>query len=274
MKKPITKKFITTKYEIHSDKIKSQRGVRFVMLTDLHGLTFGKDNEQLLLEIQKQNPDAVLVTGDMIVRNDPETIKRAEQFLKKIVNQYEVYYSLGNHECRIYADGGGHPCYGEYMGYERRLQHAGVHFLHNEKAKFTIDNTKFTIFGLEIPMIYYRKPKSPYLTLAAMEKCIGRPEEDGVNILLAHNPKYGRTYLNWGADLILSGHYHGGVLRLNKHVGLTSPQFLLFPPYCCGDFHKGRSHMLVSAGIGEHTIPFRIHNPRELLVIDIKPLEI
>ena len=72
--------------------------------------------------------------------------------------------------------------------------------------------------------------------------------------------------------MILSGHYHGGIVRFGKHIGLTCPQFLLFPPFCCGDFHRGDSHMLVSAGLGEHTIPVRIH-PRELLVIDMKPLE-
>ena len=75
------------------------------------------------------------------------------------------------------------------------------------------------------------------------------------------------------ADLILSGHYHGGVVRLSEHYGLSSPQYLFLPPFCCGDFHKGDQHMIVSAGLGEHTIPLRIHNPRELLVIDIKPSE-
>ena len=86
-------------------------------------------------------------------------------------------------------------------------------------------------------------------------------------------PKYGKTYFEWGADLILSGHYHGGVVRLSEHYGLSSPQYLFLPPFCCGDFHKGDQHMIVSAGLGEHTIPLRIHNPRELLVIDIKPSE-
>ena len=61
------------------------------------------------------------------------------------------------------------------------------------------------------------------------------------------------------------------VLRLSEHHGLTCPQFLLFPPFCCGDFHRGGSHMIVSAGLGEHTVPLRIHNPRELLLLVMKP---
>lgn len=265
------KKFITTNYVIYSEKIKASRGVRFVMLTDLHGLSFGKDNEALLSAIREAAPDAVLVAGDMLVREEPETFKTAEKLLGKIVNQYAVYYALGNHEYKVFQ-GGEHRK--EYLEYEARLRASGVRFLHNQSEKFTIENIKFTIYGLEIPMIYYRKPRSPYLTPEVVRTLIGEPEGDSVNILLAHNPKYGKTYFKWGADLIVSGHYHGGVLRISKHVGLTSPQFLLFPPYCCGDFHKGNSHMLVSAGIGEHTIPVRIHNPRELLIIDMKPLEI
>ncbi len=153
-------------------------------------------------------------------------------------------------------------------------------FLHNEKTEFTIRGNRFTIFGLELPIIYYHKPNSPKLTLEKMEELIGKPapqsinillahfglelpiiyyhkpnspkltlekmEEligkpapQSINILLAHNPKYGRTYLEWGGDLILSGHYHGGIVRFGKHIGLTCPQFLLFPPFCCGDFHRG-----------------------------------
>ena len=73
-------------------------------------------------------------------------------------------------------------------------------------------------------------------------------------MLLAHNPKYGDVYFEWGADFIFSGHYHGGILRFNEHHGLTCPQYLLFPPYCCGDFHRQEQHMIVSAGLGEHTI--------------------
>ena len=112
---------------------------------------------------------------------------------------------------------------------------------------------------------------SPALSLTAMEEMIGTPSQPGFHVLLAHNPKYGNTYFSWGADLILSGHYHGGVLRLDQNHGLTCPQYLLFPPFCCGEFKKGKQHMIVSAGLGEHTIPVRIHNPRELVLINLYP---
>lgn len=263
-------KFVVTNYEICTKKVRKGSSARFVMLTDLHGLSFGKDNEELFRAICDADPDAVLITGDMIVRSDLGTLPYAEKLLKKIVNYYKVYYSLGNHEYKLYQK---QMEYIKYLEYEEKIIRSGARILHNQKEKFTINSNEFTIYGLEIPMDYYHKPRSPKLSAETVKELIGSPDSDSINILLAHNPKYGKTYFEWGADLILSGHYHGGVIRLGKHTGLTSPQFLLFPPFCCGDFHQGDNHMLVSAGLGEHTIPIRIHNPRELLVIDLKPLE-
>ena len=158
-----------------------------------------------------------------------------------------------------------------YSNYEKLLTSAGICFLHNEHTSVQLKGNDFVFHGLELPVKYYHKPNSPALSLTAMEEMIGTPSQPGFHVLLAHNPKYGNTYFSWGADLILSGHYHGGVLRLDQNHGLTCPQYLLFPPFCCGEFKKGKQHMIVSAGLGEHTIPVRIHNPRELVLITCIP---
>lgn len=259
--------FKRVRYVFHSDKIKDKRGVRFVLLADLHGIVYGQDNRQIVEYIEACRPDAVLLAGDMIVTRDSETLHTSEKLLKKLAEHYPVYYVMGNHETKSL----GSSLYEtNYLEYERRLTKAGVRFLHNEKERFTVNNNKFTIYGLEIPLIYYKKPCSPFLTTDKIKSLIGKPSGDTYDILLTHSPKYGDSYFQWGADLILCGHYHGGVMRLTRRHGLFSPQGGFFPPYCCGDFSRKGQHMLVSAGMGEHTIPIRIHNPRELLVIDIK----
>lgn len=158
-----------------------------------------------------------------------------------------------------------------YQEYEKELKTAGIHILHNESCSLQVGKTSLTVYGLEIPLIYYKKPFSPQLKREEVRELIGEPSSDSLNILLAHSPKYGETYFDWGADLILSGHYHGGIVRIGRHNGLLSPQLHPFPKFCCGDFHRKDQHMLVSAGAGEHTIPVRIHNPRELLMVDLKP---
>lgn len=262
------KTFRKKTYEIKTEKLTGNREVKFVILTDLHGVEFGTDNQELYDAVMEEKPDAVLVLGDMFVRSDFSTASSAEKLLMKLSEQLTVYYALGNHECSLLEK---EESRDDYLQYERRLTNAGVCFLHNEHTGMEINGTDFVFYGLEIPMEFYKKPKSPMLSLTKLESLIGIPHMDGIHVLLAHNPKYANTYFSWGADLIFSGHYHGGVLRFSEHCGLTCPQFLLFPPYCCGDFHEGGSHMIVSAGLGEHTIPLRIHNPRELISVVLKP---
>lgn len=264
------KTFRTRTYEIHTTKLKNRHKVRFAFLTDLHGLVYGNNHQELYGEILRHKADAVLVSGDMVVKRDPETLQSAAGLLSRLSGHVPVFYALGNHEYKMLLN----PDFRQqYLNYERLLTSAGVCFLHNEHVSSDFHGTDFVFYGLELPMEYYHKPNSPALSLTCLEELIGIPSDPGVHILLAHNPKYGNTYLSWGADLILSGHYHGGIVRFNENYGLTCPQYLLFPPYCCGRFKSGKSTMIVSAGLGEHTIPIRFHNPRELIMIEFCPAE-
>lgn len=262
------KTFRRKTYEIETSKLKGGKEVKLAILSDLHGAVFGEENTPLFDALMEEQPDAVMILGDMLVRTEMETMGPSEKFLIKLSEYFPVYYALGNHEQYLQECAETRE---QYLQYERRLTSAGVCFLHNEHTSMELKGTDFVFYGLELPMQYYKKPKSPMLSLTELESLIGIPYMEGIHVLLAHNPKYGNTYFSWGSDVILCGHYHGGVLRLSEHHGLTCPQFLLFPPFCCGDFHRGGSHMIVSAGLGEHTVPLRIHNPRELLLLVMKP---
>lgn len=264
------KTFRIRNYEIDSGKIPPGEKIRFALLADLHGAKLISSQGTLSEAICQGKPDAVLVLGDMMVSSDRGSLTAGEELLTELAERFPVYYVHGNHESRMRRL----PEFREtYLAYEKRLGEAGVCFLHNEQASMNFRGVKVRFYGLELPREFFRKPFSPALSLSKMEEMLGTPAMDGIQVLLAHNPKYGGTYFSWGADLIFSGHYHGGVLRLGEHTGLISPQFFLFPPYCCGDFHRGDRHMIVSAGLGEHTIPLRIHNPRELIFADIRGKE-
>ena len=259
--------FRTVTYEVHNPKIRNN--VRFAVLADLHGNCFGENNGVLLEKIREYAPDAILLAGDMVVRMEPSTLETAGKLLCTLAKNFPIFYAMGNHETKMKAEG--HIYRNEYLEYQEELKQKGICFLANEKVKISLSGNPFVISALELPLEYYHKPFSPELTSEKMEELIGKPDPGAVNILLAHNPKYGKTYFNWGADLILSGHYHGGVMRLSRHVGVLSSQFIPFPKYCCGDFYKNGKCMIVSAGLGEHTVPLRIHNPRELIFIEMKP---
>lgn len=90
--------------------------------------------------------------------------------------------------------------------------------------------------------------------------------------MIAHNPEYFEAYAGWGADLTVSGHVHGGVMRLPFLGGVISPRLTLFPKYDGGMFERNGRFMVVSRGLGTHTLPIRIFNPGELIMIELNPV--
>ena len=104
----------------------------------------------------------------------------------------------------------------------------------------------------------------------ALREKFGIPDPEAFHILLAHNPVYFDTYAAWGADLTLSGHLHGGIIRIPGIGGLITPQAQLFPKYDRGLISVNGKYMVVSAGLGEHTVPIRIFNPPQLILITVE----
>lgn len=193
------KRFKTVHYTIHSNKIKDARGIRFAVIADLHGMEFGPDNRKLLETIHRYRPDGILIAGDMIVRNDSASLKTASSLLRSLAQQYPVYYALGNHEYKLYRTDPQENCMAaRYQEYEKELKTAGIHILHNESCSLQVGKTSLTVYGLEVPLIYYKKPFSPQLKREEIRELIGEPSSDSLNILLAHSPKYGETYLTGG----------------------------------------------------------------------------
>lgn len=262
------KKFKTVKYTIHSNKLQNH-GFTIAMISDLHNVELGKKNENLLQALQEAKPDIICIAGDLVLGKKEKSVKIAYDFIKKAVKIAPVYYGLGNHEQRMKK----YPqVYGEeYRIFEKRIQKLGVTMLENSSTSLEIKGEKIQISGLALPEEYYKKRKKVDLSIKTMNRLAGKASKENFHILIAHNPKYGDTYLKWGGDLILAGHYHGGMVRLPFLGGIISPDLRLFPKYCRGDFEKGNRHLIVSAGLGEHTLPVRIFNPRELVLLTCVP---
>ena len=107
-----------------------------------------------------------------------------------------------------------------------------------------------------------------------LKTLLGQPSEENYTILIAHNPDYFPKYAEWGADLVLAGHVHGGMVRVPFWgKGVVSPNVRLFPKYDGGEFTIGKSRMLLSRGLGMHTIPIRLFNPGEILEVELMPDE-
>ncbi|MBR2764455.1 MAG: metallophosphoesterase [Blautia sp.] len=272
--------FRVREYMIKTPKLEKKRPLRIAFLADLHGVCHGEDSACLLDAIAAGHPDLVICAGDMIVRNRVESLHTAQTLLLKLAEQFPVFLGPGNHESRMrypkhedFRKNNFFEMQTAYAEYEETLKNSGVHLLCNEHARFEAGDIVLDIASLELDLVYYGKPFAPFLRQKTIQDLAGIPG-DGVTdadltLLIAHNPRFARAYFKWGADLIFSGHYHGGVVRFSEHVCLVSPQFIPFPGYGCGVFHRSDQHLFVSPGLGEHTIPFRIHNPRELFIIQV-----
>ena len=261
--------FQTVHYHLKSEKIKSP--ITFVMLADLHNRTYGEKNEILFKEIQAQTPDFVCIAGDMLIGHSEIPYEPAQSFVKKLAEAYEVFYGLGNHEARMKQD---LQIYGtRYEDYMAPLKALGVHVLVNESEAVFVKGNELRISGYDLPMKYFEKFNRYELETRQIEDVLGACEESKTvyQILLAHNPVYFAQYAGWGADLTLSGHLHGGIIRLPLIGGVITPQAKLFPRYCAGKYQIGENYLIVSRGLGTHTIPIRFNNPPELSVIHLAP---
>ena len=143
-----------------------------------------------------------------------------------------------------------------------------MHYLKNESIRL---NSDIILTGLDVDYDYYAKVRPRKLTEDAVLSFVGKSEENSYNILLAHSPAFFEGCAQAGYDLVLSGHYHGGAVRLPIIGGAISPQFRPFPKYSRGMFKKMGSRLIVSGGAGSHTINLRLFNKPEILVINIKP---
>ena len=141
--------------------------------------------------------------------------------------------------------------------------------LKNSCERIDLQKMPITVWGLELPWQCYRRFRKNELTAGQITELLGARDEGRYNILLAHNPVYFEAYAAWGAELTPAGHLHGGVIRLPYSGGVVTPQFRLFPKYDRGIFKRRGKLLVVSAGLGSHSIPIRINNPPELVVLDI-----
>lgn len=252
--------FVTEKMIIHSDKLKKPAR-DFVFLSDLHSHTFGRENQKLIEAIDRIKPDGVLIGGDMMIARREEDPRVILHLVKELALRYPVYYGNGNHEQRLKAwakDGRG-----GYREFQKQLLELGVHYLSDESAVCFED---IRITGCNLDERYYRHRFTvPKLPVDEIKKHVGKADAEKFQILLLHSPLFFEGCRRWGADLTLSGHFHGGTIRIPFFGGVMTPQYQFFLPWCAGRFDKEGKTMIVSRGLGTHSINIRINDKPQLV---------
>ena len=161
--------------------------------------------------------------------------------------------------------------YEAFIKFRRTLEAKGVQFLDNSSTVYSKNNSRIRITGISIDWKYYNKTRVIPMSNTYLEKIAGKSNQKEYQLLLAHNPIYFKSYIHWGADLILSGHLHGGLIRLPLMGGIISPQYRIFPKYDSGVFTEEKRSMVVSKGLGSHSVMMRLFNRPELVFIRVKP---
>lgn len=291
------KKVVVNHYQIKSNKITKNKKLTFVMFADLHSKTYGKDNQYLVDLVKKEMPQGILIPGDLIIGKTNEDFTTALNLLEQLAQIAPVYYSNGNHEQRMkyynYTGESGvyetdeaiqktdvrlhyeflyhkNKAVSKYDHYLEQIKKLGIHHLDNENCLVDIMGEKIRIWGLEIPFTYFKKFNHNIATKEEVESLLdAKNVNQNYNILLAHNPVHMKAYVQWGADLTVSGHLHGGIIRIPGIGGLITPQVKVLPKYFAGLYHIANKAAVVTRGLGEHTVKIRVFNPPELSVIHI-----
>ncbi len=258
-------RFVVAPYEVRSDKI--NRKYTIVMLSDLHNKAYGRENEKLVRAIEDCHPDCIVTAGDMYTSIRGSGFANALALLGALAKRFPVYIANGNHEHKTAE----RPDYFDHMyeHYTEKLRAMGLEPLVNSHV--ILPEANIDICGLQIGREYFKHFRKKEMPGDYMDRLAGKANARRFQILLAHNPLYFEEYAAWGADLVLSGHVHGGIVRLPFLGGVVSPAVTPFPKYDGGRFTEGRSTMILGRGLGTHSLPVRMWNPGELVVVTLLP---
>lgn len=245
------KHLVITTYTYESEKLgEDLDGYRIVQISDLHNAEFGKENKKLLETIRSCSPDIIVITGDLVDSNHTN-VERAVAFVNEAVKIAPVYYVTGNHEYWL------EPSENEQM--MQGILAAGACDLDDEAVRIEKGDSSFMLAGLD----------DQHLSDETLKNLL-QEQKNELSIVLAHEPQYLQNYANAGADLVLTGHAHGGQIRLPFVGGIVAPDQGFLPEYTSGKYNRADTEMIVSRGLGNSIIPVRLFNYPEVVCVELR----
>ena len=233
--------------------------ITIVQLSDLHNCIFGKDNFGLVKAVSDCRPDIILFSGDMINKHEKH-YKTALSVIERIASVAPCFYGYGNHEL-IYSKHFTSDC----KEYEDALKKLGITVLRDDSVITDISGIPFEIGGFTAD----EKAYTHFKKLPVYSEVTKRKNPNITGLLISHNPELYESYEKSGWNYIFSGHLHGGIIRIPGFRGIVSPSGRLFPKYSGGLYRLKNNKMIVSRGLGSHTVKLRIFNPPELVKITL-----
>lgn len=270
-------------YSINSKKLPdSFDGFRIVQVADLHSVKDVEFAHKLVGLIEKQNPDIIVITGDLIDSSvyleECSSVKQGAtegipgqltlDFIAELVSVAPIYFVYGNHEMILLDD----P---EKNTFKVALEALGVLFANNKSFVLHMGSDCINLLGIQDPSTLYKDPmfancgeNSKERTQVMMNVVTESIDDRFFTLLLAHRPEFFELYATYSVDLALTGHAHGGQIRIPfRREGLYAPNQGFFPTYTNGLYTNDCFNMIVSRGLGNSIFPFRVFNEPELSLV-------
>jgi Predicted phosphohydrolases len=246
---------VITEMDYANDRVPSEfDGFVIAHISDLHNKEFGNGQKKILKKLKNINPDIIVITGDIIDRRT-YNLEIALDFVRGAKDIAPIYYVSGNHEASS----------GKYNVISSELIKLGVNVLDNVMLEIEKEGRKITLAGIKDPIFL----KSDNITenIDFLEETT---YSDEFKILLSHRPELLNVYANYNIDLVFTGHAHGGQINIPFIGPLYAPQQGLLPKFVSGSYKENNTTMIVSRGLGNSLLPFRINNKPEIVVVNLK----
>jgi uncharacterized protein len=232
---------------------------KIVHISDLHNKMFGKEQSEILEEIENLSPDIIIVTGDLIDRRR-YNLDKAMDFINGAIEIAPIYYVSGNHEAWS----------GKYSEIKDSLIEVGVNIIDDTKLEITKENSTIYLLGLSDPS-FLTSNYTDGTDISNIEEYLSNWSNiEGFKILLSHRPELFDLYSKNNMNLVFSGHAHGGQVRIPFVGGIIAPNQGFFPKYTSGSYNSDKTTMFVSRGLGNSLFPVRIFNPPEIISVTLK----
>lgn len=236
---------------------KNFNNFKIVHISDLHNKSFGKKQRYLIKQISEENPNIIVITGDLIdSRRYNENI--AIEFVNEAIKIAPLYYVTGNHEMRL----------ANLKSLEEQLISSGVKVLDNSWEKISIEGQSIIIAGVYDPLTGTRNRERIVMN-QHLQQLTKELDNNSFKILLSHRPERINDYAQYGFDLVFTGHAHGGQFRIPFIGGLVVPNQGFFPKYTSGVHKVDNTTMIISRGLGNSIMPQRIFNRPEVVVVEL-----
>ncbi len=246
-----------TNYEIYSPKLPADFvNYKIAVIADFHNSYY---YDKVVQRIKEQRPDLILFCGDMILLSE-NNYDNTTKLLDGINGVAPAYAITGNHE--VFHEKLYQPFLDELAAHK-------IPLLRNTKTEIVKGNGKINLYGLQDTILQdYELYGSKYIT--NFKNSVKQLDDKSFNLLLMHRANLFPQVADCGFDLIVSGHLHGGLIRLPFIGGLVSPYKEWFPKYTSGINYIGQSKMITSRGMDYNLQKPRVFNGPELVMITLK----